>query len=157
MRKSIIIVSLISTLFSACIGKIGEIGPQGVAGAQGLKGDKGNKGANGEFPLAITGNVIIKLTDWKLQTLTTKDDAYYFVFPVKELNKTILDNGFIKLYWLFNNSSYALPFDRIGYKILYSAYLENGEGRIRIDLYPSATKLAGKPSTELNFRWALNY
>ncbi len=156
MRKSIIIVSLIASLFSSCTDNKGEIGPQGVAGVQGSKGDKGNAGANGEFPLTITGYFTVKITDWKLQTLTTKDDAYYFVFPVKELNKTILDNGIIRLNWLFNNYSYSLPFDRKGYKILYSAYLENGEGRIRIDLYPSETILATKPSTELNFRWALN-
>ncbi len=156
MRKSIVLLSFIASLFSACIGKKGEIGPQGAAGAQGSKGDKGNPGANGEFPLTITGNFTVKITDWKLQTLTTKDDAHYFVFPVKEINKTILDKGFINLYWLFNNSPYALPFDRKAYKILYSAYLENGEGRIRIDLYPSATNVASKPSTELNFRWTFN-
>ena len=155
--KIIVLLSILAAFFIACTGEKGAIGPQGLAGQQGVKGAKGDAGVSGEFPKTLTGNFTIKIADWKANTLNVQDDSYYIIVPVKEITKDVLDKGIVNLYWVFTSTThYSLPFDRVGYRILSSSYLEKGEGRVRIDLYPSVNARAGKPSTDLEFRWLVN-
>lgn len=157
-NKIIVLLSILATFFIACTGEKGAIGPQGVAGQQGAKGPKGDAGVSGEFPKTQTGNFTIKISDWKANTLNVQDDSYYMIVPVKEVTKDVLDKGIVNLYWVFTPTThYSLPFDRLSYRILSSSYLEKGEGRVRIDIYPSSsTAKASKPSTDLVFRWLVN-
>jgi hypothetical protein len=156
--KTITILSISLILLMNCTGEKGEIGPKGVAGQQGAKGDKGDTGASGEFPKTQTGSFTIKLADWKTNTTYTANDSYYAVVPVTAITKDVLDKGMISAWWVFTpNLQFPLPYERDVNRILFVSYLEKGEGRIRIDIYPSFNStIATKPTTDSNFRWVLN-
>jgi hypothetical protein len=156
--KTITILSISLILLMNCTGEKGEIGPKGVAGQQGAKGDKGDTGASGEFPKTQTGSFTIKLADWKTNTTYTANDSYYAVVPVTAITKDVLDKGMISAWWVFTASQQIqLPFDRNANRILFISYLEKGEGRIRIDIYPAFNSpIATKPTVDWNFRWVLN-
>lgn len=163
-NKIILLLSILATFFIACTGEKGAIGPQGVAGQQGTKGDKGDTGASGEFPKTQTGNFTIKPADWKAyrsSVVLNTDDSFYFVVPVKELTKDILDKGIVSTYWISASSSlYPLPIKNstiasYGMTILAVYYLEKGEGKVRIDLSYAGAALK-RPISDLNFRWTFN-
>jgi len=156
--KTVGILSIFAILLMNCTGEKGAIGPQGVAGQQGAKGDKGDTGVSGDFPKTQTGNFSIKVADWKLNTIYTLNDSYYAIVPVSAITKDVLDKGMISTWWLFSAAQpIPLPFDANSNRILYISFLEKGEGRIRIDIYPSYNSLkAEKPTTDWNFRWVLN-
>ena len=156
--KAIGILSIFAVSLMNCTGEKGAIGPQGVAGQQGAKGDKGDAGASGELPKTLTGNFTIKIADWKTNSVYTANDSYYAVVPVAAITKDVLDKGIISAWWAFSAAQQIpLPFDRNANRILYVSYLEKGEGRIRIDIYPSFnSSKAEKPTADWNFRWVLN-
>lgn len=164
-NKIILLLSILATFFIACTGEKGAIGPQGVAGQQGPKGDKGDAGASGEFPKTQTGSFTIKPADWKAYSnsvVLNTDDSFYFVVPVKELTKDILDKGIVSTYWISASSSlYPLPLKDFAISsfnnsnILAVYYLEKGEGKIRIDLISTGAVL-NRPTSNLNFRWTFN-
>jgi hypothetical protein len=156
--KKIIVLSMLVSMLMNCTGEKGAIGPQGVAGQQGPKGDKGEAGANGEFPKTQTGTFTIKVNDWKINTVSTADDSYYAIVPVSAVNKNILDKGIVNVWWLSSASTqFPLPVDRNSNRILFAYYLEKGEGRVRIDVYPSTNSIkALKPSVDWSFRWMIN-
>ena len=164
-NKIILLLSILATFFIACTGEKGAIGPQGVAGQQGPKGDKGDTGVSGEFPKTQTGNFTIKPADWKAYNSIVGfniDDSFYFVVPVKELTKDILDKGIVSTYWISTSSSlYPLPLKDFAISsinnsnILAVYYLEKGEGKIRIDLTSTGAALK-RPTGDLNFRWTFN-
>ncbi len=156
--KSIALLSISLILLMNCTGEKGEIGPQGVAGQQGAKGDKGDAGASGELPKTQTGSFSIKIADWKNSTVYTENDSYYAVVPVTAMTKDVLDRGMINAWWVSSaTQQIQLPFDRNVNRILYVSYLEKGEGRIRIDIYPAFNSAkAEKPTADWNFRWVLN-
>jgi hypothetical protein len=163
-NKIILLFSILATFFIACTGEKGAIGPQGVAGQQGPKGDKGDTGASGEFPKTQTGNFTIKPADWKAYSssvVLNTDDSFYFVVPVKELTKDILDKGIISTYWVSSSGSlYPLPRRNFSIasqnsNLLAAYYLEKGEGKVRIDLTTTGSALK-RPTGDLNFRWTFN-
>lgn len=152
------ILSVFAVLLMNCTGEKGAIGPQGPAGQQGAKGDKGDTGISGEFPKTQTGSFSIKVADWKTNTVYNTNDSYYAIVPVSALTKDILDKGIINTWWVISaNQQVALPFDTNAIRILYASYLEKGEGRVRIDLYPSViSPKVNKPAADWTFRWVLN-
>lgn len=152
------IVSIFAVLLMNCTGEKGAIGPIGVAGQQGAKGDKGDPGASGELPKTQTGSFTIKVADWKTNNVYTANDSYYAVVPVTAITKDVLDKGIISAWWFFSaTSQIPLPFDRNANRILYVSYLEKGEGRIRIDIYPAFnSSKAQLPTADWNFRWVIN-
>ena len=156
--KTIGILSIVAFLLMNCTGEKGAIGPQGAAGQQGAKGDKGDTGASGELPKTQTGSFSIKVADWKTNTVYTTNDSYYAVVPVSAIAKDVLDKSMISAWWVFTADQHIpLPFDNNGRRILYASYLEKGEGRMRIDIYPSINSIkAEKPTAEWSFRWVLN-
>jgi hypothetical protein len=156
--RKIGIVGIFAVLLMNCTGEKGAIGPQGLAGQQGAKGDKGDPGASGEFPKTQTGSFTIKVADWKTNSVYTVRDSYYAVVPVTAITKDVLDKGIISAWWVFSpTQQIILPFDRNSNRILYFSFLEKGEGRIRIDIYPSFnSQIATKPTTDWDFRWVTN-
>ena len=163
-KKIIQLFSILATFFIACTGEKGEMGPQGIAGQQGAKGVKGDAGISGEFPKTQTGNFTIKPADWKAYNSIVGfniNDSFYFVVPVKELTKDILDKGIISTYWVSSSTS-IFPLPRRNFSIasdnsnmLAVYYLEKGEGRVRIDLISTGAALK-RPTGDLNFRWTFN-
>ncbi|WP_394990933.1 hypothetical protein [Emticicia sp.] len=151
-------IGLISGLLflAACTGEKGTVGPQGTAGAVGAAGEKGSAGAAGDFTKVLTGNVIIKGATWTAQTIDVADDGYYVIIPEKQITKAILDKGIVMVYYTFSGISTPMPYLFGAGKFLHLAYLEKGEGRIRIDLQPAIylSKLI-KPSTDYSFRWVI--
>jgi hypothetical protein len=143
--------------FAACTGEKGAVGPQGSAGAVGAAGDKGNAGAAGEFTKVLSGNVTIKAANWITRTLDITDDAHYFIIQEKQITKDILEKGIIMVYFTSSTGvTFPMPYVFGAAKLLPFAYLQNGEGRIRIDLYPNVplTKLP-KPTIDYTFRWVI--
>ncbi len=143
--------------FAACTGEKGAVGPQGSAGAAGAAGDKGNAGAAGEFTKVLTGNATIKVTSWITQTLDVTDDTYYVIIPEKQITKDILDKGIVMVYYTTTTGvNFPMPYTLGSVKFLHSAFLDKGEGRIRIDIFPNVylTKLP-KPASEYTFRWVI--
>lgn len=140
----------------ACTGEKGEVGPQGVAGATGAAGDKGDAGAKGEFTKVLTGAATIKGASWVTQTIDVADDGYYVIIPEKQITKDILEKGMVMVYYTFSGITVPMPYFIGAGKFLHLAYLENGEGRIRIDLIPAnyLGKLI-KPTTDYSFRWVI--
>ena len=142
---------------AACTGEKGAVGPQGPAGAVGAAGDKGNAGAAGEFTKVLTGNATIKVTSWITQTLDVTDDTYYVIIPEKQITKDILDKGIVMVYYTTTTGvNFPMPYTLGSVKFLHSAFLDKGEGRIRIDIFPNVylTKLP-KPASEYTFRWVI--
>lgn len=142
---------------AACTGEKGAIGPQGSAGAVGAAGDKGNAGAAGEFTKVLTGNATIKVTSWITQTKDVTDDTYYVLIPEKQITKDILEKGIIMVYFTTTTGvTFPMPYQTGPAKFLHAAFLEKGEGRIRIDIYPNVylTKLP-KPAIDVSFRWVI--
>lgn len=156
--KTIFCLGTLVILLINCTGEKGAIGPQGSAGQQGSKGDKGEAGVSGEFSKTQTGTFSIKAADWKTNSIYTADDSYYFSVPVSAVSKDVLDKGIISVWWASSaTQQFCLPYDRNNLRYLYASYLEKGEGRIRIDIYPSSLQAkAPKPTSDLNFRWVIN-
>jgi hypothetical protein len=151
-------VGLMSGLLflAACTGEKGEVGPQGVAGANGAAGDKGDNGAKGEFTKVLTGKITVKPTSWLAQTIDVANDGYYVIIPEKQITKDILEKGIVMVYYTFFDLNTPMPAVSGDSKVLHLAYLENGEGRIRIDLHPAIylSKIV-KPTIDYNFRWVI--
>jgi hypothetical protein len=151
-------IGLISGLLFmlACTGEKGEVGPQGAAGTIGAVGDKGDAGAGGDFTKVLTGTATIKGASWVAQTIDVTDDGYYVIIPEKQITKAILEKGIVMVYYTFSGVTVPMPYLFGAGKFLHLAYLENGEGRIRIDLQPAnyLGKLI-KPTTDYNFRWVI--
>lgn len=151
-------IGLISGLLFmlACTGEKGEVGPQGVAGVVGAAGDKGDAGTGGDFTKVLTGAATIKGASWVAQTIDVADDGYYVIIPEKQITKAILDKGIVMVYYTASGITIPMPYLFGAGKFLHLAYLENGEGRIRIDLIPAnyLGKLI-KPTTDYSFRWVI--
>ena len=142
---------------AACTGEKGAVGPQGSTGAVGAAGDKGNTGAAGEFTKVLTGNATIKVTSWISQTLDVTDDTYYVLIPEKQITKDILEKGIIMVYYTTSTGvSFPMPYRTGPGKFLHSVFLEKGEGRIRIDIFPNVylAKLT-RPGIDISFRWVI--
>ena len=141
----------------ACTGEKGEVGPQGVAGAVGAAGDKGDAGAKGEFTKVMTGTATFNPANWITQTIDVKDDGYYTFINESRITKEILDKGIVMVYFTLSGISTPLPYVAAGTgKFLHLAYLDKGQGKIRIDLHPAVylTKLP-KPTVDYTFRWVI--
>lgn len=151
-------IGLISGLLFmlACTGEKGAIGPQGAAGANGATGNKGDAGAKGEFTKVLTGAITIKGASWVAQTIDVADDGFYVIIPEKQITKAILEKGTVMVYYTFSGVTTPMPYLFGAGKFLHLAYLENGEGRIRIDLIPAnyLSKLL-KPTADYSFRWVI--
>jgi hypothetical protein len=152
-------IGLISGLLFmlACTGEKGEVGPQGAAGAVGATGDKGDAGAKGEFTKVLTGTATFSPANWITQTIDVADDGYYTFVNEPRITKDILDKGIVMVYYTFSGVSTPLPYiSSTGGKFLHLAYLDKGQGKIRIDFQPAVylAKLP-KPTTDYTFRWVI--
>lgn len=153
----IVICLFLGILLANCTGEKGEIGPKGTTGEQGARGDKGDAGKSGAFPVTKTGTFTINASDWQNNTVYTENDAFYAIVPVNAITKDVLDKSIVSVWWIFSNAQQVpLPFDRYANKILYAYYLENGQGRLRIDIYPSSNSAKATRPNNWTFRWIIN-
>lgn len=155
----LLIISIL-TFFCNCVGENGAIGPQGATGPQGAKGDKGEKGSDGAVPKTRTGIFSVKISDWKKASTFTTNDSYYVIVPVPAITKDVLEKGILNV-WMSRDTPfedpYMLPNDISFGQMIYMSYLEKGEGRLRIDLYPGIGRQAAfQPNGEWSFKWMIN-